>query len=491
MTTRVLGPESFDLSRVMEELDAMHDRQPYDMYAPSKLKKLPFGCIMLDRDAIIRFSNPLIDSMFEYDEGELLGKDISVLVGNQIKEQHQEIVSALEAKGEGYFGMTVMGETKSHRYLPLNLSMRAMRLKSQFVSIAFITRDGFDPSEDRRLAKAEFEHLMSGLLVSVVMVDQEGEVVSANRAAQKLFEYSLMEITSKNINMLLDIEMNEQGGNGNVIDYITLNPRLNLSATGNTATGIQKDGKRIPVVFAVSNFIAGDRLRYIICIVDRTDENATQELRRIVVDQGNMLQSAAAKEKFWATLSHEMRTPLSALLGVTESMQDCEEFRSPQSQEWIKCIHECALHLINVFNDVLDVSKTASGQFLPNFEPSNLHEFLETNRITYHALTKRKELSFVMEVDPELPAAAQLDLGRMRQILHNLVMNALRFTEEGSVTLRVRLEEAGAGPFLRFDVIDTGVGIDHAKEADLFKEFEQLRLQKGFHLGTSGVLSVV
>ncbi|MFT3857553.1 MAG: response regulator [Aquabacterium sp.] len=176
-----------------------------------------------------------------------------------------------------------------------------------------------------------------------------------------------------------------------------------------------------------------------------------------------------AKSRFLASMSHEMRTPLHGILGLTRLLHD-DEIR-PVAQRRLELIDSAGSHLLTVINDVLDVTKIEAGHVHVEHQPFDLALLVDEVAGVSTVTANRKGLP--LHVHTELPASCPVvgDAMRVRQVLHNLLGNAIKFTEQGSVTLRVERVDAS---LVRFVVEDTGIGIPEAEQAHIFDAFHQV-----------------
>jgi len=197
------------------------------------------------------------------------------------------------------------------------------------------------------------------------------------------------------------------------------------------------------------------------------------EDRRLLESAKKMAEAAnEAKGHFLANISHELRTPMNGIIGMTELALDTE--LSAEQRDLLETSRNSAISLLYLLNDVLDFSRMeAKGVQLDNvsFDPAKL--VLETVRVIEdHA--KQKGLSLTCEISPEIPPAVTGDPARLRQILVNLLGNALKFTPAGSVLVRAIVESRASDQIqIRFSVTDTGIGIPKEKQSVIFQPFAQ------------------
>ncbi len=175
-----------------------------------------------------------------------------------------------------------------------------------------------------------------------------------------------------------------------------------------------------------------------------------------------------AKSTFLANMSHELRTPLNAILGFAQILAKAEDLQ-PNYQHMVDTINRSGEHLLTLLNDVLDLSKIEAGRFEINPNPCNLHSLLTGSVEIFEARAQQKDLVFEKYFDTALPREVEVDDKRLRQILLNLLGNALKFTEHGSVSLSCRYNDGT----LCLSIHDTGIGIPINKLDSIFQPFQQ------------------
>ncbi|MCX6954196.1 MAG: ATP-binding protein [Verrucomicrobia bacterium] len=223
---------------------------------------------------------------------------------------------------------------------------------------------------------------------------------------------------------------------------------------------------------------AGVIFAYIRWRLGRTERERAR-LERLVATRTAELASARdaaesanrAKSAFLASMSHELRTPLNGVIGYAQVLQ-ADHRLAPDQQERVRIVQSSGEHLLRMINDVLDLAKIEAGKLTVRPAPCALGDLLRDIAAAHAPAAAAKQLSFHLDLAPTLPAWVECDAQKLRQVLDNLLGNAVKFTATGSVTLRVSPSVSGS-PLLGFSVTDTGPGISAADQARLFHAFEQ------------------
>jgi signal transduction histidine kinase/AmiR/NasT family two-component response regulator len=210
-----------------------------------------------------------------------------------------------------------------------------------------------------------------------------------------------------------------------------------------------------------------------------------QRLRRIHTEARRARIAAEAanysKSQFIANMSHEIRTPLNGVLGLSQAM--AADDLSAAQRERLHLIHTSGEMLLAILNDVLDLSKIEAGKLQLEMEPFSINDLAQGAVATFNVMAQSKDLSFDLSVSPDAVGVYIGDSIRVRQILYNLVSNALKFTTSGQVSVTV----SAAVPGLLIRVADTGIGIPQDRVAHLFQKFEQADLSTTRRFGGTGL----
>lgn len=195
-----------------------------------------------------------------------------------------------------------------------------------------------------------------------------------------------------------------------------------------------------------------------------------------------------AKSEFLANMSHEIRTPMNAIIGFTELLN--EQISEPRLKSYVKTIQSASSSLLTLINDILDLSKIEAGKLQINLKPTNLFSLSNEIAAVFSMDIKNKGLDLIVKVDKNIPKSLFIDEIRVRQILLNIIGNAVKFTSNGNIKLTIEacnVEEHLSKLDLKISVSDTGIGIPKSQLEKIFNEFEQNEGQDNRQYGGTGL----
>jgi signal transduction histidine kinase/ActR/RegA family two-component response regulator len=205
-------------------------------------------------------------------------------------------------------------------------------------------------------------------------------------------------------------------------------------------------------------------------LTDVSELKKMQETLQVARDAAES--ASRAKGSFLANMSHEIRTPMNGIIGLTDLIATSN--LDSKQREYIDLVRSSASALLTIINDILDHSKIEAGKLLIESYTFDLRRLIQELTFSFSHAAQQKSVEFQSVVSPDVPQFVLGDASRLRQVLNNFLSNAVKFTSEGKVELRVApLESPGKPDSLRFEISDTGIGISDAQLARLFNPFEQ------------------
>ena len=247
-----------------------------------------------------------------------------------------------------------------------------------------------------------------------------------------------------------------------------------------------KDGTTRYCLLTANLLETSDFVGYNGIIRDITERKQAEELRKA---RDVARQSAKMKEQFIASISHEMRTPMNAVLGMSNLIIKTE--LNQEQYNYISSIKHSSEILLGIINDILEISTLQNGKLKFENNPFDLHEMLANMINVMQYKMTEKDISFELAIDEDVPRALIGDKLRLNQILYNLVGNAVKFTDDGFVCVRIKkLQASGNTAKVLFEVEDSGIGIPKDKLGGIFDTFTRVRTKDRIFEGTGLGLSI-
>jgi len=456
------------------------------------------GIITIDERGIVLSFNPAAERLFGFDRQEVIGQNVSMLVPPDHRDLHDSYINNYLQSGVAKIiglGREVEGVRKDGSMFPMHLSIGEFQVNGarQFVGIV----QDLTERNQADLKARKFSAIVESSDDAIIGKRLNGDIESWNKGAEKLYGFSAEEAIGKNIAIIIPEHLRGQ------IEASLAKIRAGEHITHMETQRVRKDGTLIAVSLNISPIRdqEGEIIGASAIARDITEqhqdreklEHANMELeaqrdetevqrqeleeinQRLSISVEEARSATAAKSDFLANMSHEIRTPMTAILGYLDVLEEqlAGNATPDEMSESLAPIRRSGEHLMSVINDILDLSKIESGCLELehiSFSPfQTLCDVLELLRSRAGA----KGLTLKAECATPIPAQIQSDPQRLRQVLFNLIGNALKFTQTGGVTVRVRLDSPLLKPKLRFEVIDTGSGLTDLQIKKIFQPFTQ------------------
>ena len=330
-----------------------------------------------------------------------------------------------------------------------------------------------------RLSESKLQSIFKSVPEAIVVANSKGVIVQCNEATSKIFGYPMQALMGQNLKVFMAEA--EQGQHDEYLERYLRTGEKKLMNQPRVLQGRKRDGSLFPVRLTISE-TRQDKDHFFIGVMQ--DFSAIQSAQDLLVEAKEKAEQAnRMRGEFLATMSHEIRTPMNGIVGMTELALDTPD--TSQQKEYLVLARDSANHLLHIINEILDFSKIeAKALDLEMLAVSPAQLVLNTVR-SLSQLARAKGVDLNVEIAPNMPDLLWMDPVRMRQVLTNLIGNAIKFTDMGSVTVKTELVPVMSNPtetmsivdaetvFLRISICDTGIGFDPDRTEALFSPFTQ------------------
>jgi PAS domain S-box-containing protein len=455
--------------RDVTQLKVARDAKLVESRFGSLLESVPDATLIINAVGRIVLANSQAARAFGYAVAELRGQPVELLLPERFRAAHMGHRSQFSQQPRMRtmgLGLELFGRRRDGYEFPVEISLSPLTT-DEGVMVMSAVRD----ITDRKRAEQKFRGLLEAAPDAMVIVGSDGRIALVNSQLEHLFHYPRTELLGQSVDILVP-ERYRAAHAGHRTGFFG-HPRTRAMGAGLQLHGRRRDGTEFPVEISLSPLETEEGLFVSGAIRDASERRRFEK---------TLQDASRLKSEFLANMSHELRTPLNGIIGFSELLVDGKAGPlNERQQEFLGDVLSSGRHLLRLINDVLDLSKIEAGKMELLLETFPLAPAIDEVCSIVAGASHGKRIRLRREIAVDL-ATATLDRQKFMQILFNLLSNAFKFTaEDGEVTVRVET----AGPALRLQVEDTGIGIRTEDLPRLFVEFQQLESGSGRrHEGT-------
>lgn len=447
------------------------------------------GFIIINTKGIIVQVNPAVGQLFGYDNDELIGKNVAIFMPSHERHMQSDFllgfVNSKKDVAQGR-GKELVAQHKSGKLFPIELSVSKMSIEGQIMLLGLV-KDLSDVKRKEADAKRTESILLATLEASqdaLITIDITGRIQEFNDAASLLFGHSREAALGEILEDLIFVDIERKAFKEGLETFRQTGsgPAIRKSIE---LMSMRADGSNFPVEMKLIPVQLGDEILLTAFIHDVSERLQYETQLKQAKEQAEL--GSKAKSRFLATMSHEIRSPLNAVLGGVELMLDSK--LNKDQRIYAHTAKEAGTALLSTINDILDFSKIEAGQMVlenMSFSPAKMvAQVMQILAPKAH----EKGVNLATFINRNVPDLVKGDAQRLRQVIHNLVDNAIKFSSGGCVSVEMWIPDSHHQEVQLFcAVTDEGIGISLPAQKKLFKEFSQVHdehntIYKGTGLG--------
>lgn len=458
------------------------------------IEAFPDGMLVVDDQGIIRLANPRVHEIMGYEPGSMIDMHIDMLVPNDIRPRHQMLRSSFMDSKRNDENTIREGDfraiNKAGEEFPVHLSFTHMPFFEGMPPCASVAVSDIRQRkkwEQEIAQKAAFQRvLLESVPFPIFYKDVEGRYLGCNQAFLDAYNIKQKDLVGKTVSEFLLIPEEQRPY------FAAANQRV-LKDGGSFTSETElpfADGKVHSVLYNLAAYNDGDgKTAGLVGVL--IDISAQKEFERALAQAKAVAEDAAqTKSDFLANMSHEIRTPMSVIMGMLHLALGTS--LDEKQKNYVQKAYAASKGLLHIVDDILDFSKIEAGMLRFEKASFELEDILSNLSDMLSLRAQEKGLELLFDVDANVPKALVGDSLRLGQVLLNLAGNAIKFTNEGEVSLRIRtIEEDDDNVELEFQVIDTGIGLTTEQQSRLFRAFTQADSSTSRQFGGTGLGLVI
>jgi two-component system sensor histidine kinase/response regulator len=336
-------------------------------------------------------------------------------------------------------------------------------------------------SADRMQDPEHLRLVVGAVPIAIVVADPDGRITLINEQGERLFGYGRGELLGRSIEALVPERF--RGGHAGLRHGYLHAPTTRPMGAGRDLYGLRRDGVEVPIEIGLNPLRTPEGEFILASVIDITERKHSEEMG---LQRDRAVDASQLKSQFVATMSHELRTPLNAIIGTAELLSATA--LNERQRSFVETIDQSAVALLAIISSILDFSKIEAGKVDLETHDFELEAVVDGAAAMLAPQARDKGLLLHVYVDPGIPAALRGDQDRLRQILLNLIGNAVKFTPAGRVVVRALAAQTSArSAQVRFEVEDSGIGMDQETISKLFEPFVQADSSASRSYGGTGL----